>query len=232
MARGTKERKTYLNVMKGKLVSKVTPETPGAISRENKNGDTVHEVHDDWISGKIKGIEIRTHEEYGKKISLKVIDGEDTDYVEMMMNGGYGKSFLFRMMNIDFNEEVKMVPYEFINEDGRTVSGITFYQNDEKVDSFHTKEEKNGLPDLEQVEYQGKLRWDDTKRMRFFEKVLNEKIMPRIEEAAASFIPNQEPLISEGTAQGLGDVDPPEEKPKKKPKKKVEEPEEEDDLPF
>lgn len=184
----TTVRKTYLNIMFGKVVQKVKSDTPGAVSRTNKNGETVYEINHDKLTGKISSIKVEEHDQFGKQIRI-VVDDDQQYLLTISMRGGYGTGFLFRMMNVDFSKEVTFVPYLIPQEDSKPDKAVlVLYQDDKKVESFFTKENKNGLPELEPITVKGKKTWDDTKRIIFLERVIEEKIQPKIEAAKSSFI--------------------------------------------
>ncbi len=56
----------FFTIMGGKCVVKVDENTPGAVSRVNKRGNTVHEITHDSFEGKL--VNIRTRDtEFGKQ---------------------------------------------------------------------------------------------------------------------------------------------------------------------
>ncbi|MHA1903892.1 MAG: hypothetical protein ACW977_07970 [Candidatus Thorarchaeota archaeon] len=197
----------YLNVMFGKVVQKVKADTEGAISRVNKNGDTVYENHYDSFSGSLVSARIESTEKYGDFVELVMESDGDYFNVQFPVRSGYGRSFMYRLPNLEVTEEFEITPYDFENNEGKRVSGLNLYQNGEKILSFWTRENPGKLPELEEVEFQGKTRWDDGKRTKYLVKAFNKK---------------------------MSGMAPPEPKPepKPKPKAKVAEVEEDDDLPF
>ena len=52
------ERAIYLNIIDGKITRKVNQETPNAVARTNKKGDTVYELHYDKLEATIKSLKI------------------------------------------------------------------------------------------------------------------------------------------------------------------------------
>jgi hypothetical protein len=164
--------KTYLSVMFGKVVQKVSKDTEGAIPRENKKGDTVYEKRYKTVSGHITGISTRTHEEFGTDVLIQMVDGDEAYQIQIPSASGYGRAFLRRMMNIDYNEPVTLSPYGWTNDDGKEKWSMGIFQNDEKVEDFFWDSEKkkviNGLPELKEVKVnKNKSVWDDSDMMDF-----------------------------------------------------------------
>ena len=161
---------TYLNIMFGKLVQKVNANTQGAIERENKKGNTVYELYHDKLTGIIADAKIE-ESEYGARMVLTVNDNGETFFVQFNVDSPNGRSFLFKMNNMDFSTKITIAPYSFEDKDTeRTVTGISFYQNDDKVMNTWTKDKPGKLPAMEKTTFKGKEVWDDTKRMKFLAK--------------------------------------------------------------
>lgn len=167
-----KSNGTYLNIMFGKLVQSVNASTEGAVERENKNGKKVYELLHDKLKGVVTDVTIDDSSDYGDQFIFTVKDGSDTFFVKFNVYSAYGRSFLMKMLNIDFDEQVAIAPYSF--EDGdKTITGITFYQDGEKVENKWTKDNPGKMPELEQKKVKGKMKWNDDKRMEFLLKQFN-----------------------------------------------------------
>ena len=175
----------FYSVSNGKITrsfGKTKPEgIDKIVSRVNKNGDTVYELHYDFIEGRIIDARIESHESYGKFINLKLTDGKETVSLSMGFDSSYGRHFIFRIPNFDLRSSVKIKPYSFNDDTGKTRIGLVIYQNGLKIPSAYTKDEPNGLPQLKQVTFNGELKWDSTEQLAFlnerfegFSKAVNE----------------------------------------------------------
>jgi len=179
-------RGTYLTIMRGKVVQRVDKDTEGAIERVTKTDKTVYELEYDYISGLLVDIKKEESEEYNDQWVLTILDGGDRYYVRMTAQGGYSFGLFNKLMNIDLSKPVKILPYLIEGDDGKERSFLGVHQNGEKVPNFFTKEEPNGLPDLEQKTVNKKKVWDGSKRWDFLEKMLEQKIRPQFLEAEAT----------------------------------------------
>lgn len=161
-------RKTYLHIIGGKVIMKVKSDTPGAVKRTNKNGDEVFELLFDSLEGRIKAIEVEDHKDYGQQLRTTVeANGEDY-LLSMSMKSGYAQGLLYRLPNVDLDGDVVFKPYVFPQEGGKADKHVmVLYQSSEKVATAFTKDEPNGLPPMEQIKFDGKMRWDSTKRLEF-----------------------------------------------------------------
>lgn len=165
----------YYNVTNGKIVKsygKTEPDGIATTPRVNKNGETVYEQNYDYISGKISNCRVDSHDEYGDSIKLTLTDSEDVE-LSIKFDSSYGRSFLFKLNNIDVSNDVKITPYSFTNKEGKGVTGLNVHQNGVKLLSEHTRETPNGLPQLKQVMFNGKNQWDKTEQITFLKEKLN-----------------------------------------------------------
>ena len=160
----------YYNVAGGKIVrsfGKTKPEGIETQSRVNKNGETVYELIYDFIEGRIAEAKIESSENFGDFIKLKITDGKEVVSLSIGFKSSYGRHFIFRIPNFDFRSAIKIKPYSFIDDTGKTRIGLVIYQNGQKIASAHTKDDPNGLPQLEQVTFNGETKWDATKQLAF-----------------------------------------------------------------
>jgi hypothetical protein len=167
----------YYNISNGKVVrsfGKNEPEGIQTTSRVNKNGDTVFEQNFDFIQGSIVDAKLTEHEEYGSHIVLTISDGETKADLQIKFDSAYGRSFLFKLPNLDVKSNVKIKPYSFVSKDnGKTVTGLNLF-NPNKIDNAYTKDNPNGLPKLKKVKFNGKDQWDKTEQIEFLTEKYNE----------------------------------------------------------
>lgn len=158
---------TWYSINEGKFKKKVSEDTPGAIARKwetppdkdgNKKSGIKYELHYNALFGKIENIKI-VEGEYGQQVVIELDkdnDGE-TPIVAISMNSKYGVDFLKKLPNIKLDQEVRLMPFNFENDDGKEVTGIRVDHRDAeekfkaKVDNFFSDGTKstNGYPDPE-----------------------------------------------------------------------------------
>jgi hypothetical protein len=134
---------------------------------------TIHEIQLESLDGLIIDAFIKSHEQYGDSMELVIMDNGEEFQFSINMDSSYGRSFLFRMPNIDVGSHILLKPYNF--EDKETEKkriGITVYQKDSdfdggKVPPFWTKDKPGKLPQMEQVKKGSKMVWNSDKRDNF-----------------------------------------------------------------
>ena len=192
-------QRTFLSIMKGKLVMRVDEGTDKAVTRTNKMGNTVHELYFTSLEGYLVYINTNEHDEYGKSWAIGIQDGETLYEVQLGYTSGYAMGFLKRVESVEFTQKIKLVPY-YIPKEGTDKHNavLVIYQGSNKVEANYTKDNPNGLPNWEKVTINNKEEWDSTKQMQFFEDMLKAKVKPNLPEMQApseglSNEPAQEP---------------------------------------
>lgn len=170
----------YLNISDGKLVQQHKEAVKDVTTtRTTKTGKTVHEEKFDYIEGIL--ISLKTKEnDYGKQYILGIQDGESKFYINISYSSRYATSFLKALPNINRDEPVKLMPWAMVdkNDPTKKITGVTMWQNGEKIAPAYTKESPNGLPEMVQVKLKGKMQWDSTDMDAFLEKMALEKFEP------------------------------------------------------
>ena len=175
-AKNNQTNYSYYAVFNGKFAQKVTAETPGAVSRKNKNDVVVYELLFDTLEGKLLTIETRDGD-YGKEIHFIISDGKEMMKLQTQFSSATAKSYLSRLLNCDLTgtlefcvglDKEKERTFAFIKQDGQTVK------------SMFTKDNPNGMPEMVQKKVKGKLVWDDSEQLEFLEKLMTEKIIPKL----------------------------------------------------
>lgn len=193
---------TYLKIFGGKIVqerSEMFTSDNEVLVRENKNGNKVYYVEYDSVSGKLTKAEMKHIEQISADvIELVLKDGIDTYKLTLNVDSRYGQSFMARMLAIDLDKEVEIIPYAFENKEGKKVSGLNVKQNGEKINSLYTKDAPNGLPEAKQVRKGKEIKWDFTDQTNFY--------YDRFEEFAAKF-PDQPAEAIHAEAVGAFDED-------------------------
>jgi len=141
----------FMNIISGRLLMNANEGTPGAVSREKKNGKVVWEVPYKAWRGVVKGWNIKEFEYEGKKIKSLNVNFDD---VTLSLSSKMMTEFIKKFSNCKVDEEITVSPYpDFVGKDGRPKkSGLTIIQNGERIyDHFSEwKDEvltqKNGYP--------------------------------------------------------------------------------------
>lgn len=124
--------------------------TEGAVRREytvkgkDGNPDTTgvkYELLYGALSGKIT--KVAFHEgDYGKNLLLTLEDGDETFVVSLGTNSNFGEDMLKKLLNIDMDQPVRLVPYSLKDKNtGKDKRGITVYQGQDSEGKFITADE-------------------------------------------------------------------------------------------
>ena len=145
----------YLSIIQGNLREKSTQDNPDAIRRdyETPSGEkgTKYELVYPNLTGKITGVEFKTGE-YEEQIVITVED-DQTYIVQMISSSRYAIDFMQKLPNVNLKEEIKITPYDFEDEKGRRMTGVSLQQGEEKLKSYYWdgKKNVNGIPEMEKA---------------------------------------------------------------------------------
>lgn len=200
-------QRTFLSIMKGKLVMRVEEGTEKAITRTNKMGNTVHELYFTSLEGYLVYINTKEHEEYGKSWAIGIQDGESLYEVQLGYTSGYAMGFLKRVESLEFTQKLKLVPY-YIPKEGTDKHNavLVIYQGGNKLESNYTKDNPNGLPNWEKITVNNEEQWDSGKQMQFFEDMLTEKVKPNLPEIQTSSEGLSDTPTEEAAPEGTTDA--------------------------
>lgn len=161
------EAKIYYTIVGGKIRRKVDEGTEGAKLREGvlKDGTPFSkwELVHAGISGLIKNVKFWDGK-YGKNI---VITFEDEGEGEMVLtlgadNRNTGVPFMQVLPNLDLSQPVTFKPYDFEDDAGKRVSGLSIQQGGEKIKSYFydpvAKKSIHGVPEPKKNK-KGEVNW-------------------------------------------------------------------------
>lgn len=168
----------YITILNGKLCQRVPEGTEGAITRVNKIGNTVHEKFYDSFTGKLESIEVKDGT-YGKTWNFGFRDKEDLYTLQLSYSNSFATAFLKQLPHVDLTKEMRVSP-STKEVDGKNRSSLFINQDGKALKHAFTRDNPNGMPDMEQVTVKGELVWDDTKRMEFLENMVNTTIIPKL----------------------------------------------------
>ena len=164
----------YLSVADGNLVRQHKQATERTTERITKTGKLVYEERFKDLTAKLVKIDTKEND-YGKQWQLNFTDGEVTYIVSLPFSSRYASSFLKALPNVNLYKEVRFMPWAMKdkNDATKTITGITLYQDGNKIAPAYTKEEPNGLPQMTKIKVKGKEQWDDSDMMLFLENMAN-----------------------------------------------------------
>ena len=161
---------TYLSVADGNLVRQHKQANERTTERLTKTGKLVFEERFKDLTAKLDGIATREND-YGKQWQIKFQDQGDFYIVSLPYSSRYASSFLKVLPNIDLSKEIRFMPWAMKdkNDPTKTITGITMYQDGEKLAPYYTKEDPKGLPQMVKIKVKGKEQWDDSDMMSYLE---------------------------------------------------------------
>jgi hypothetical protein len=164
----------YLSVADGNLVRQHKQANERTTERITKTGKLVYEERFKDLTAKLVKIDTKEND-YGKQWQLSFTDGEVTYIVSLPFSSRYASSFLKALPNVNLYKEVRFMPWAMKdkNDATKTITGITLYQDGNKIAPAYTKEEPNGLPQMTKIKVKGKEQWDDSDMMLFLENMAN-----------------------------------------------------------
>lgn len=178
----------YLYLYKGVITQKVKPGTEGASQRENKRGDVVFEKQYGGIAGYLTDIKRKESEFDGIKqfswqfvISYSEGDEKKNFILEMPETSRVCDQIMKRLPNVDFAREIELRTGEGTDkETGKPFQWAAIEQGGVKIAPAFTKDDPKGMPPLQQAKIRGQVVWDNSDQLAFFEKMINEEILPKI----------------------------------------------------
>lgn len=193
MGAGNSSHAAFYSISNGKICRQFNSPDSETKERVNKNGKTVFEKFYDFIDGKI--IDIGTKDsDYGRFWVVTLEDEEGQYILQMPFSSGYSGAFLKTLPNVDLEHKVKLIP-KLTTEGDKKKTTLFVNQHGKALKHYFTKDEPNGLPQLEQKKIKGKIVFDDSELMDFLEKMVVDKILPKIKKAGGK---TSKVLIVEG----------------------------------
>lgn len=180
----------YYTISDGKICRQHREPVEGSVTRVNKNGKTVHETFYKALKGKITDIKTKDGD-YGKQwiVTLQDETGQN-EQLQFQYSSGYANGFLRALPNVDLSKDVIIAPNMQVKDDKKkTTIFLSQLNNQGKWEAakwYYTKDEPNGIPELEQKKVKGKIVYDDSEIMEFLEKMVNTEILPKLKGVAAS----------------------------------------------
>ena len=180
MGLDTRQTGNFITILGGKLCQRVSEDTIGAVKRTNKLGNVVYEKFYDSFTGKLIDIKVQDGT-YGKTWNFVFKDKEEPYTLQLSYSNSFSTALLKMLPNIDLTKEMKISPS--VKEiDGVNRSSLFINQDGKAMKHAYSRENPNGMPDMEQVTVKGVLVWDDTKRLEFLDNMVQTVILPKLRE--------------------------------------------------
>lgn len=196
-----KQKGSYFTILDGKFSIKVDQGTEGAVTRENKEGNIVHEIYHDSFEGFLTKIDTKDGS-YGKSWIFTFCDDLGKFYnLQLNYSNSFAVAFLKMLPNIDLSKKMELAPSSKM-VDGKKVNSLFVKQGGVNIKHAYTRENPNGMPDLEQKTVKGQKVWDDTDRLIFLENMVRETVIPRLNQT-----PNNTTPTPEADTQDTGDTE-------------------------
>lgn len=146
LSNSNSDRKTFVNIINGKLTVKTDKENPLAVARKNKKDETVYEIHHDKLTGVIVSMNI-TKNDFGKQLEVELDDVGERFLVTIPVESKYFDSFAAKIGNAKHGEEITIAPYSFQPKDSETKrTGINLYQGGTKLEYYFSEANPRGKP--------------------------------------------------------------------------------------
>lgn len=139
-------RKTYLNIVGGKIARRVKEGDEGAVKRySEKKQEDLYERYYDELSGIIRRLEIE-ESDYGKNLKVTISDIGEDYVLNIPVESKFFDSFCAKIKSANLNASLTLIPYSFTDKEGKKLSGMNIYQDGEKLPYFYSKEDPKGKP--------------------------------------------------------------------------------------
>ena len=208
----------FITIYGGKFAQRVPEGTLGGVSRVNKLNKTVTEKFYPSFVGKLVNIRLQEGGQYGTNWLFSFKDGDEVYHLQLSYSNSFATAFLKMLPNIDVSKEMKVTPETSVGDDNKVKSSLFVSQEGNHIKHAYTKENPNGLPDMEQVMVRGEQQWDDTKRLAFLWDMVQQTIipkLPKVEEESTGTIVHETTPANEGKSldEVFGEGQPDEDAP-------------------
>lgn len=170
----------FITILGGRLCMRVPEGTEGAEKRTNKLGNEVTEKFYDRFTGKLIDIKVQDST-YGKTWNFVFRDKEEPYTLQLSYSNSFSTALLKMLPNIDLTKEMTISP-SVKEVDGKDRSSLFVNQDGKAMKHAYSRENPNGMPEMEQVTVKGVLVWDDTKRLVFLDNMIQTLIIPKLRE--------------------------------------------------
>jgi hypothetical protein len=204
---GERNNAQFWNVKNGLLCKRCDEHTEGASKQNKEDGTVYYEIQKPNFTGRLVKVDIREAkigDKTEKFLDVHFLANKEVVKIGMKLDSGYGFGFLSTIPSAKIDGLILIAPF-YKEADGKKETKIFIKdetcEGKEWCKQFFTKDNPNGLPDLEKTTYKGKEVWDNTKRLAYFENTLIPKLNEGLkkiwgdgsETAATTSAPKAEP---------------------------------------
>ena len=176
----------FLSTFDGFFEQKLKEPKPGSVQRVNKNNETINVFRYNTLVGKIAKIEYKVTEKFGDFWSVTIVD-DRTYKLDLQVTSSSTFYFLNRLINAEVNLKAPVELKVFAEvEDDKKKTVILLKQGGKMIAGVYSKDNPQDLPPMEKVLFQGKERWDSTRRDIFLRGIIEKYIVPELD---ATIIP-------------------------------------------
>lgn len=120
----------------GRIHISVPEGTEGSVVRKYKTSDDKEGTKTEMVYSQIIGkiTKINFYEgDYGRQIQVTISDGNEKPIVlSLGTSSNYGEDLMKKLINVNLDKKVKIVPYSFVDDKKKSRKGITIWQHDGK----------------------------------------------------------------------------------------------------
>jgi hypothetical protein len=187
---------TYLNIVKGRFAIRVKEKTAKSVTRTLTTGAVVEELYYKAIIGRITGMDIKHHDEYGDSLLIYLEDGDRLYCIQFRFDGQYGNAFLKTLPNIDLTKELELIPSQKIENDKERQT-LFIKQNGHVLKRALTKDSTD-MPQPKEVEFGGKTKWDYYPQIKWLKE--------NVYQEAVNFLKKNGHVAPPSNAEGKSDI--------------------------
>jgi|GEM_PF-836570 len=175
----------FLYVFDSKICQRINYPTSKSITRkvevisetQTKSYKDIHEHHYGYVEGMLIDIQLKTFER-SKEWYFWLQDGLEKYCFKLRYSSRESKRLLSYLPNADLNHYIRIQVFPEKEGNG---TALLVKQRNAFLKAAYTRDNKNGLPDMEKIHNDlGKEVWDDSKQMVFFEALVNNTINPTL----------------------------------------------------
>lgn len=150
----------------------------------------------DELEGKLVDIYMKDEEYNGqssRKVYIVMDDGEDNLIIGFRLDSRYATGFFKFIKNVDLKEPFTLHPVtnKSIDKDGKEREDYSLIMSQpyqRYVKAYFTKDSPNGLPSMKQVKVSGKVVWDKTDLLEFYEQMIEKDLKPQLASKSQTVI--------------------------------------------
>lgn len=85
------------------------------------------------VTGKIVNVYFSSHKEYGDQMAIALEDGDEKYIIQLGVDNRICSDMMKMLLKIDRDKLVTIKPYDFVGDAGKRITGLTIYQDGNKI---------------------------------------------------------------------------------------------------